>query len=50
MEMTRKHKVSEILGFKGEIEPYRESMDPLWVKQIFTQANDMKNDETKRYK
>ena len=24
-------------------------MDPLWVKKIFTHANDMKNDETKRY-
>ena len=49
MEMTRKRWVSEILGFKGEIELCRESIDPPWVKQIFTKVNDMENDETKRY-
>ena len=28
--------------------PHRGEMDNPWVKQIFTKANDMENDETKR--
>ena len=49
MIMIRKSAKNEVLGYQwGKMTDRRSAIIPL-VKQIFTKADDMENDESKRY-